>query len=122
MAQENLLMQQNKGDEINSDFKSKFLSDAEIAQQKLDTVSPSMCLAKWKQLSLHLTTGMNNSCYHPPLHRADAEAIKKNPSALHNTDYKKQQRKLMLNGVRPAECSYCWAMVIDIIVVANRGQ
>ena len=56
-------MSGNKGDEVDSDFKSKFLTDAEIAQQKLDTVSPSMCLAKWKQLSLHLTTGMNNSCY-----------------------------------------------------------
>ena len=65
-------MKQNKGDEVNSDFKSKFLSDAEIAQQKLDTVSPSMCLAKWKQVSLHLTNGMNNSCYHPPLHAIDA--------------------------------------------------
>jgi organic radical activating enzyme len=101
---------QNKGDGVDENFKSDFLSDAERAQQKLDTVSPSMCLAKWKQLSLHLTTGMNNSCYHPPLHRADAEAIKSNPSALHNTVYKKKQRKLMLEGTRPPECSYCWAM------------
>jgi organic radical activating enzyme len=105
-----MAINQNKGDEVDSNFKSKFLSDAEIAQQKLDTVSPSMCLAKWKQLSLHLTTGMNNSCYHPPLHRANAAAIKLNPSALHNTDYKKQQRKLMLEGVRPSECDYCWKM------------
>ena len=37
-------MKQNKGDEVGNDFKSKFLNDAEIAQQKLDTVSPSMCL------------------------------------------------------------------------------
>ena len=57
---------QNKGDGVDENFKSDFLTDAEQAQQKLDTVSPSMCLAKWKQLSLHLTTGMNNSCYHPP--------------------------------------------------------
>ena len=92
------MVAQNKGDEVGKDFKSKFLSDAERAQQKLDTVSASFCLAKWKQLSLHLTTGMNNSCYHPPLHRADAEEIKSNPSALHNTEHKKQQRKLMLNG------------------------
>ena len=101
---------QNKGDGVDENFKSDFLTDAERAQQKLDTVSPSFCLAKWKQLSLHLTTGMNNSCYHPPLHRADAEAIKTNPSALHNTEHKKQQRKLMLEGTRPPECSYCWAM------------
>lgn len=101
---------QNKGDEVDKDFKSKFLSDAEIAQQKLDAVSPSMCLAKWKQVSLHLTNGMNNSCYHPPLHKIDASKLQDDPSALHNTDHKKQMRKQMLEGVRPEECSYCWAM------------
>lgn len=101
---------QNKGDEVDADFKSKFLSDAEIAQQRLDTVSPSMCLAKWKQVSLHLTNGWNNSCYHPPLHRIDSSALAADPSALHNTEHKKQQRRLMLEGVRPSECSYCWAM------------
>ena len=100
----------NKGDEVDVDFKSKFLNDAELIKQQLDTVSPSMCLAKWKQVSLHLTTGLNNSCYHPPLHRIPVEAIGRNPSALHNTDYKKQQRKQMLEGTRPAECSYCWTM------------
>ena len=101
---------QNKGDEVSKNFKSKFLSDAELIKEQLDTVSPSMCLAKWKQVSLHLTTGLNNSCYHPPLHRIPVEAIGRNPSALHNTDYKKQQRKQMLEGTRPAECSYCWTM------------
>ena len=101
---------QVKGDEVDNNFKSKFLSDAELAQQKLDTVSPSFCLAKWKQVSLHLTNGMNNSCYHPPLHQIDTNALKTNPGALHNTDYKKQMRKLMLEGVRPEECGYCWAM------------
>jgi len=100
----------NSGDEVNEDFKSKFLSDAERMKQQLDTVSPSMCLAKWKQVSLHLTTGHNNSCYHPPLHKIDINDIKKKPAALHNTEYKKQQRKLMLEGTRPKECSYCWAM------------
>ena len=100
----------NKGDEVDVDFKSKFLSDAELIKQQLNTVSPSMCLAKWKQVSLHLTTGLNNSCYHPPLHRIPVDAIGRNPSALHNTDHKKQQRKQMLEGTRPAECSYCWTM------------
>ena len=103
-------MVNNKGDEVNEEFKSKFLSDAEIIKDKLDTVSPSLCLAKWKQVSLHLTTGMNNSCYHPPLHVIPVEEIKRKPGALHNTEYKKTQRKLMLSGTRPEECSYCWAM------------
>jgi len=101
---------QNKGDEVNKDFKSKFLSDAEVAKEQLDSVSPSMCLAKWKQVSLHLTTGMTNSCYHPPLHEIDVKPLEFHPSALHNTAQKKTARKQMLEGQRPEECSYCWTM------------
>jgi organic radical activating enzyme len=97
----------NKGDEVNKDFKSKFLGDAEFMKTNL---GPSMCLAKWKQVSLHLPTGLNNSCYHPPLHQIDASLLTDNPSALHNTPHKKEQRKIMLKQERPAECSYCWAM------------
>jgi len=103
-------MVNNKGDEITSDFKSKFLSDAEIIKEKLDSVSPSLCLAKWKQVSLHLTTGHTNSCYHPPLHKIRIEDIQRSPSGIHNTEHKKQQRRLMLEGTRPSECSYCWTM------------
>jgi organic radical activating enzyme len=85
--------------------KSVFLSSAEDAKEKL---GPTLCLAKWKQVSLHLPTGLNNSCYHPPLHQIPADLLKDNSSALHNTPYKKQQRKIMLKQQRPDECSYCW--------------
>ena len=98
---------QNKGDEVVKDFKSKFLGDAEFMKENL---GHALCLAKWKQVSLHLTTGLNNSCYHPPLHPIPAELLADNPSALHNTPYKKEQRKIMLKQERPGECSYCWAM------------
>ena len=87
--------------------KSKFMSSAE---QMKEDLGPALCLAKWKQVSLHLATGLNNSCYHPPLHLIDPEAIKTNPSALHNTGHKKAQRKIMLRQERPTECSYCWTM------------
>jgi MoaA/NifB/PqqE/SkfB family radical SAM enzyme len=93
-----------------SDGKSQYLTDAESIKEKLDSVSPSLCLAKWKQVSLHLTTGLNNSCYHPPLHRIPIEEIRIVPGALHNTAHKKEQRKMMLRGERPAECQYCWNM------------
>jgi len=73
-------------------------------------LGPALCLAKWKQVSLHLTTGLNNSCYHPPLHSIDPDAIAINPAALHNTQHKKAQRKIMLQQQRPSECSYCWNM------------
>lgn len=98
---------QNKGDEVASDFKSKFMSSAELMH---DQLGPALCLAKWKQVSLHLATGMTNSCYHPPLHKIDLSEITDNASALHNTSYKKQQRKIMLKQERPAECQYCWNM------------
>jgi hypothetical protein len=34
--------------------------------------------------------------------------LARSASALHNTSFKKQRRREMLTGVRPAECSYCW--------------
>jgi organic radical activating enzyme len=73
-----------------------------------DNLGPALCLAKWKQVSLHLPTGLNNSCYHPPLHEIDPAPLKLNPGALHNTEHKKTQRKIMLRQEKPAECSYCW--------------
>ena len=85
--------------------KSDFMSAAEQMKEKLGN---ALCLAKWKQVSLHLPTGLNNSCYHPPLHPIDADALKDNPGALHNTEHKKQQRVIMLKQEKPAECSYCW--------------
>ena len=85
--------------------KSNFMASAEWMKENL---GPALCLAKWKQLSLHLTTGLNNSCYHPPLHPIDATVLKDNPGALHNTEHKKQQRVIMLQNERPQECSYCW--------------
>ena len=80
------------------------------AEQMKDQLGHAMCLAKWKQVSLHLPTGLNNSCYHPPLHAIPAELLADNPSALHNTPHKKEQRKIMLKQERPQECGYCWAM------------
>jgi hypothetical protein len=86
---------------------SKFLSSAEQMQQQL---GPALCLAKWKQVSLHLPTGLTNSCYHPPLHRIPIEGLDTNPGQLHNTPHKKQQRRIMLRNERPSECQYCWNM------------
>lgn len=84
---------------------SDFLSSAEKMKAQL---GEGLCLAKWQQVSLHLPTGLTNSCYHPPLHEIDASLLKDNPGALHNTPHKKEQRKIMLRNERPSECSYCW--------------
>lgn len=71
-------------------------------------ISPTFCVAKWKQVSINLTAGLTHSCYHPPDHPIPLEELANNPSALHNTTFKKDEREQMLNGQRPAGCSYCW--------------
>jgi organic radical activating enzyme len=75
---------------------------------RLNSISKSFCAAKWYNASLHLGHGYTNSCHLPLPHPIDLEEIKTNPSALHNTKIKKLARKMMQEGVRPAECSYCW--------------
>ena len=77
-------------------------------KEELDNVSPSFCVAKWKQVTMHLQNGMNHSCHHPKAHVVPISEIQRNPTALHNSEFKKEQRKMMLEGVRPSECDYCW--------------
>lgn len=77
-------------------------------RNQLNAVSPSFCIAKWKQLTLHLQTGHTHSCHHPPTHKIPLSEVLANPSALHNTSHKMKMRKLMLEGHRPNECDYCW--------------
>jgi organic radical activating enzyme len=77
-------------------------------KQQLDEVSSSYCVAKWQQVTIHLATGQTHSCHHPATHHIPLEEIAINPSALHNTKFKKEQRRKMLAGERPAECDYCW--------------
>jgi len=87
--------------------KSNFMNTAEQMKSQL---GPALCLAKWKQVSLHLPTCLNNSCYHPPVHAIPTEGLADNPGQLHNTPHKKAQRVLMLKNERPSECQYCWNM------------
>lgn len=80
----------------------------ENVKNRLNAVSPSMCAMKWLHQTLYLHTGDNHSCYHPRPHHIGLDEIAKDPSALHNTQWKKDQRKKMLEGERPDECYYCW--------------
>ena len=77
-------------------------------KDQLDAVGCGMCLAKWTQATVHLQMGQTHSCHHPATHRIPLSELKRNPSALHNTKFKKQKRKEMLEGKRPKECDYCW--------------
>jgi organic radical activating enzyme len=51
---------------------------------------------------------MTTSCHHPPAHRVDINEVQLNPKLLHNTAQKKDDRRKMLAGERPAGCEYCW--------------
>ena len=75
---------------------------------KINDISPSFCSAKWLQTTLMLQNGYNHSCHHPSPHKIPIAEVKENPAALHNSNYKKQQRIKMINGERPRECDYCW--------------
>ena len=82
--------------------------DLEFKQKYLDTKSASFCAAKWYNATIWLGSGMTTSCHHPLPHKIDLEEIKTNPSAIHNTKEKKEQRRQMQCGDRPAGCEYCW--------------
>jgi len=100
-----------RGDEsriVDEKFESKYLTTSEKVFKEINQVSPSFCLAKWYNVSVHIPTGRTHSCYHPSTHKIPLEEIKIDVSALHNTNYKKSQRKLMLEGERPKECDFCW--------------
>jgi hypothetical protein len=84
------------------------MTDLEFRRQHLDTKSASFCAAKWYNATIWLGSGQTTSCHHPPAHAIDREAIKTRPSAIHNTDQKKQDRAQMLAGERPPGCEYCW--------------
>ena len=82
--------------------------DTKEFRDKLNSISPSFCVAKWKQVTIHLATGQTHSCHHPAPHKIPLKEIAVDVSALHNTSFKKVQRLSMIDGHRPTECDYCW--------------
>lgn len=88
--------------------KSPYLRLLFQRRDQLNRISPSLCLAKWMQSTTTLQNGFTHSCHHPIPQKIPPWEIQRDVSALHNTDFKKKQRKLMLEGKRPAECDYCW--------------
>jgi organic radical activating enzyme len=84
------------------------MNDLEFRQEVLDNLSPSFCGAKWFNATIWLGSGMSTSCHHPPAHLVDRDKVQANPKLLHNTDQKKDDRRRMIAGERPAGCEYCW--------------
>ena len=83
-------------------------TDLEYKRRVIDIKSDSFCAAKWYNATIWLGSGQTTSCHHPLPHAIDREAIKINPSAIHNTPQKKEQRRQMQAGERPKGCEYCW--------------
>ena len=84
------------------------MNDLEFRTTVLDPLSDSFCAAKWYNATIWLGSGMTTSCHHPPAHLVDKDKVGANPRLLHNTDQKKDDRRKMLTGERPAGCEYCW--------------
>ena len=92
---------------VGNDFKFEN-QDFRKMKTKLDDVGCGFCLAKWTQVTIQMQTGHNHSCHHPGTHKVSEAEVKRNPTALHNTRFKKKRRKEMLENKRPKECGYCW--------------
>ena len=88
----------------------KIVGPSHFAETKaaLERVSPSYCVAKWSQVTLHLGQGLTHSCHHNPVHQIPIGELAAAPSALHNTKKKQVERRRLLNGERPSGCSFCW--------------
>ncbi len=84
------------------------MNDLEFKHTVLDPLSASFCAAKWYNATIWLGSGQTTSCHHPPAHLVDKDKVSINPRLLHNTDQKKEDRRRMIAGERPAGCEYCW--------------
>ena len=84
------------------------MSYKEFKLQRLDTISPSFCAAKWLQSSFYLQVGTTSSCYYPAPHQIDLNDAKRDIGMFNNTEEKLYQRQQMLVGQRPTECANCW--------------
>lgn len=84
-------------------------TDVKRTIEIINEVSPSFCAAKWYNATIWLGNGRTASCHLPPAHTIPLDSLG-NPSALHNTEEKKQRRLEMLTGTRCTECAYCWTV------------
>lgn len=78
-------------------------------QERLNRLSPSFCLVKWRHATLNFATGSVKSCCHLPFRSVDLKAPA-NGLQLHETQEDQHERQQMIHGERPKSCDYCWAM------------
>lgn len=73
----------------------------------LNAVSPSFCAVKWKHATINFATASSKSCCHLEFRKIERPALA-GEGGLHDTAADRQERKQMLEGKRPANCSSCW--------------
>lgn len=67
--------------------------------------SPTFCMAKFHEATIWLYSSKISSCHHTPLLPTGNSIIN-----FYNTREKRQQQDVMINGLKPAECNYCWKL------------
>lgn len=77
-------------------------------KKTLDSVSPTVCGAKWLQTTIHLFNGHTQSCHHVQPQQVPLKEIEQGVHHLHNSNAKAEARRNMLKGEKIKECSYCW--------------
>ena len=80
----------------------------QIDEMMTEEISPTFCLAKWHHTTIYMHRGQTHSCYHPKPHDIPLDALRYDPSVLHNTPEKIDERIQMLNGEQCDGCQYCW--------------
>lgn len=84
------------------------IDDNQAEWGKAQELSPTICLAKWFQNSLLLQQGLTHSCHHPEPHSVGDDLGLSGAALFHNTGRKLRDRREMLEGGRPKDCSHCW--------------
>ena len=67
--------------------------------------SPTFCMAKFHEATIWLYSSKIASCHHTPLVPTGNSIIN-----FYNTRENRQQQDMMINGLKPAECNYCWKL------------
>lgn len=77
------------------------------SKEKLNQVSNTFCLVKWKHATINLAVNTVKTCCHNPSRKIDLSVA---GGALHDHPLDLEIRSQMLRGERPEACKFCWQM------------
>lgn len=79
----------------------------EQTKKKLDAISPTHCIVKWKHASVYLAAGTVKSCCHNYF-SSKLSSFDDPQLAFHDTQKDQKIRQKLLEGKKPKECDFCW--------------